>query len=243
MKDREILIELKNIKRQYQTGDVVTEVLKGINLKIHKGEFLSIIGPSGSGKSTLMHILGLLDTPSSGDYFFNGQNVKDLSDDQRADFRNDKIGFIFQTYYLLKRTSVFDNVKMPLYYSKVPIKKRDEMVYYAIESVNLNHRIGNSPSQLSGGEQQRAAIARAIVNEPDLILADEPTGNLDSKNGQNIMAILDKLNEQGHTIVMVTHERYTAEFAERIIRLKDGEIVEEIMVDQRHKAIDGELLK
>lgn len=242
-KEKQVLLQGKALTKDYVTGEVVTKVLHGVDLKIYKGEFVSIMGPSGSGKSTLMHILGLLDTPTSGEYFFAGNNVEKYSDDERAEFRSDRIGFIFQTYYLLKRTTVYDNVKMPLFYSNVPNGKRDELVKNAIKAVGLEHRIKHFSNQLSGGEQQRVAIARAIVNEPDLILADEPTGNLDSKSGQKIMGILDDLNEKGRTIIMVTHEQYTAEFAEKIIKMKDGLIEERYYVNNRHRAKDGELLK
>ena len=197
------------------------------------------MGPSGSGKSTLMHIMGFLDRPSIGTYRFEGKSIDDLSDDQLARIRNKKMGFVFQSFSLLPRTSVFDNVKLPLTYTGFNAEKEHEMVNGALDAVGLSHRRLHYPNQLSGGEQQRTAIARAIVNHPPLIFADEPTGNLDSKSGQQIMEILQKLNKQGHTIILVTHEKYTAEMAERIIQLKDGKIVSDEKVYQRKFAKDG----
>jgi putative ABC transport system ATP-binding protein len=197
------------------------------------------MGPSGSGKSTLMHIMGFLDRPSSGRYKFEGQEMEDLTDDELAYIRNEKMGFVFQFFNLLPRTTVFDNVKLPLIYTKIPKHEKDKRVNEAIESVGLSHRKNHYSNQLSGGEQQRVAIARAIVNHPSVIFADEPTGNLDSKSGQQIMEILQDLNEKGHTIILVTHEKYTSEMAKRVIKLKDGKIISDNIIKRRHLAKDG----
>lgn len=225
------LINLKGIKKDYVNEDVVTQVLKGIDLEIKAGEFVAIMGPSGSGKSTLMHVMGFLDKPTAGKYFFKGKDVSNLSDDELAEIRNEEIGFIFQAFNLLQRTSVLDNVRLPLTYSKKKFDK--EKVIKAIKSVALYHRLNNLSNQLSGGEKQRVAIARALVNEPSIIFADEPTGNLDSKSGKQIMEILQDLNEAGKTIILVTHEKYTAEHAARIIKIVDGEIVDDYGVKER----------
>jgi len=233
------IIETKDIIKEYGDG-IVTKALCGVSLKIEKGEFAAIMGPSGCGKSTLMHILGFLDRPTYGQYLFEGQNFTKFSDDRLAGIRNEKIGFVFQSYNLLPRTSVFDNVRLPLFYSQSK-QKLDWLAKEAISAVGLAPRINHMPSQLSGGEQQRVAIARALVNNPSLILADEPTGNLDSKGGEQIMEILEELNNEGHTIVVVTHERETARFAKRIIKMKDGCIIGDETVNDRRKAGDGAL--
>jgi len=230
------LIETRNLTKNYGDG-VVTRALGGVSIKIEKGEFVAIMGPSGCGKSTLMHLLGFLDRPTSGQYLFEEKDLADFSDDQLARIRNQKIGFVFQSYNLLPRTTVFENVKMPLFYS--PIKRSDNFIRQAIAAVGLGQRINHLPSQLSGGEQQRVAIARALVNEPSLILADEPTGNLDSKGGEQVMKILDDLNDQGHTIIVVTHESETARFAKRILRMKDGLLIDDERVEERRKAGEG----
>ena len=217
------MIEVKKLYKQFDNEGVVTKVLFDINLKISKGESLAIMGPSGSGKSTLMNILGFLDTLSDGHYLFDGQDVSNLDDDTLAQYRNKKVGFVFQSFNLLPKTSVWDNVRLPLLYDK---DKPDlKAVDQAIKSVGLEHRRDYLSNQLSGGEKQRVAIARALVNKPDLIFADEPTGNLDSKSGIQIMSILQSLNKQGKTIIIVTHERNTAKHAARIISIKDGRIV------------------
>ena len=217
------IITLSNIVKNYENDGVVTPVLHGVSLEIPKGQFISIMGPSGSGKSTLMNIAGFLDTATSGSYTFDGRDVSRLTDDDLAQIRGEKIGFVFQTFNLLPNTSVLDNVTLPLLYSRIPTSKRRAMALEAIESVGLSHRVNNLSNQLSGGERQRVAIARALIRKPDIILADEPTGNLDSKSGKSVMDILFTLNERdGHTIILVTHETYTAEYAERIVRLKDG---------------------
>lgn len=237
-----MLIQVNNLEKDYLSGEVVTQVLHGLTFSIDKGEFVSIMGPSGSGKSTLMHILGFLDRPTGGEYLFDGANVTNLEDNQLAGLRNEKVGFVFQAFNLLARTTVLDNVKLPLLYSN---KKQDidQVATKVLESVGLGHRINYFTNQISGGEKQRVAIARALVNNPSVIFADEPTGNLDSKSGVQVMAILQKLNEQGNTIILVTHETYTSEHAKRIIKIKDGIIEADYPVVNRRFASDGELLK
>jgi len=238
------LIEVKNLYKEYVNEEVVTPVLHDLNFKIEKGEFVAIMGPSGSGKSTLMHILGFLDKLTRGTYKFNGRDVSTLSDDELADMRSSAVGFIFQAFNLLPRTTILENVMLPLVYTKIANGERIRLAKAALESVGLSHRLTYSPNQLSGGEKQRAAIARALVNNPDIIFADEPTGNLDSKSGLQVMRILQKLNSKGHTIILVTHERYTAEHAKRILRIKDGGIVADEAVKNQQLA-DGvdELIK
>ena len=233
------MIEVKDLRKEYHDDDIVTTALDGVSFHINQGEFVAIMGPSGSGKSTLMHVMGFLDRASSGVFKFEGQSIEDLNDDQLAFVRNNKLGFIFQFFNLLPRTTVFDNVKLPLIYTHIPEEEKKERVLKAIESVGLAQRIKHLSNQLSGGEQQRVAIARAIVNNPSVIFADEPTGNLDSKSGQQIMEILQDLNEQGHTIILVTHEQYTAEMAKRIIKLKDGQIISDEEVKDRKIAKHG----
>ena len=222
------MIEVRNITKVYKTGDVETRVLKGISFSIEKGEFVAIIGPSGSGKSTLMHILGCLDTSTSGQYFFEGKDVSKLSDDELADIRKKKIGFVFQSFNLLPRATVLRNVELPLIYANTSKQKREELAKDVLLSAGLEERHFNHLSnQLSGGEMQRVAIARALVNSPAIIFADEPTGNLDSKTGEIVLRTFQELNEQGKTIILITHEKYIAEHAKRIIFLKDGEVVED----------------
>lgn len=235
------LIEIKHLYKEYANEGVVTKVLFDINFQVNAGEFISIMGPSGSGKSTLMHILGFLDTPTKGQYIFQGQDISNLDDDTLASFRNKKVGFVFQNFNLLPKTSVWDNVRLPLLYSddKIDIKAVDE----AIASVNLEHRRDYLSNQLSGGEKQRVAIARALVNQPDIIFADEPTGNLDSKTGLQIMSILQKLNQDGKTIILVTHETTTARHAERIISVKDGYLVSDTKAFERKIASSEKELK
>jgi putative ABC transport system ATP-binding protein len=232
-----MLIEVKNLEKIYTNEDVETPALNGVSFNVGSGEFVAIMGSSGSGKSTLLHILGFLDRHTKGEYRFDEKTIDDYSKEELAHVRNKKMGFIFQTFNLLPRTTVLENVKLPLLYSGIKESLWDDLSLKAIEAVGLSHRIEHRPSQLSGGEQQRAAIARALVNKPQVIFADEPTGNLDSKSGQIIMGILQKLNkEQGHTIILITHETYTAENAQRIIRLHDGEIISDSLVDHRREA-------
>jgi len=224
------MIEVKNITKVYKTGDVENKVLKGISFSISKGEFVAIIGPSGSGKSTLMHILGCLDTPTTGQYFFEGKDVSQLSDDDLADIRKKKIGFVFQSFNLLPRATVLRNVLLPLVYVNIPKNKREEIAKKSLFAVGLEEKHFNHLSnQLSGGEMQRVAIARALVNDSSLILADEPTGNLDSKTGEIVMETFRKLNKEGRTIILITHEKYIADNAKRKISIKDGEIIEDVI--------------
>ena len=233
------MIEARELTKEYKNDSVKTAALAGVSFDIKEGEFVAIMGHSGSGKSTLMYIMGFLDRPSSGIYKFRGKSMSDLSDDELARIRNKEMGFVFQTFNLLARTSVLENVKLPLIYAGIFSQKEDKMTKKALEAVGLSHRSKHLPSQLSGGEQQRAAIARAIVNHPSIIFADEPTGNLDSKSGQQIMEVLQKLNNQGHTIILVTHEKYTSEMAKRVIQLKDGKIISDEKVDHQRFARDG----
>ncbi|MEA1925975.1 MAG: ABC transporter ATP-binding protein [Patescibacteria group bacterium] len=239
------LIRVKNLTKIYGGDGVETRALDGVSFDIQSGEFVAIMGPSGSGKSTLMHMLGLLDRPTSGEYFFEGKNSKKFSDDELAEIRNKKIGFVFQTFNLLPRTTVFENVELPLLYDRElsSRRKNKEKILEALEATMMSHRINHFSNQLSGGEKQRVAIARALVNNPDIIFADEPTGNLDSKAGVQIMRILQKLNDQGHTIVLVTHETYTAQHAKRILEMKDGKIVLDKIVEKQAEAREGEALK
>ncbi|MDP3899944.1 MAG: ABC transporter ATP-binding protein [bacterium] len=235
MSKKEILISIKNLRKDYVNEDVVTKVLHDITFNISAGEFVAIMGPSGSGKSTLMHILSFLDRLTSGQYLFKGVDTIKFDDNKLAELRNFDIGFIFQQFNLLPRTSVFENVKLPLTYTKkIKSSEKDSYVTKAINSVGLEHRIHNLSNQLSGGEKQRVAIARAIVNQPDIVFADEPTGNLDSKSGEQVMQILSQFNKEGKTVILVTHERYTAEYAERIINIRDGNIISDERVTQRH---------
>lgn len=228
------LIQLKNIHKSYPLDGFDLEILKGINLEIAAGEFVAIMGPSGSGKSTLMNILGCLDTPTSGEYILDGENIEHLSGDQLAEIRNRKIGFVFQGFNLLSRTSAIENVELPMVYAGVPDKEREERASKALDNVGLYERMYHQPNQLSGGQQQRVAIARAIVNEAPIIFADEPTGNLDTKMSVEIMDLFTKLNENLHrTIILVTHEEDIALFAKRIIKIVDGEIHSDIINTKR----------
>lgn len=223
------MIECKNISKTYKSGEIETPVLKNISFKINDGEFVAIMGPSGSGKSTLMHIIGCLDTSTNGQYLFDNKDVSELSDDELADIRMQKIGFVFQAFNLLPRATVLRNVSLPLVYAGVSKNERDNRVKEALQKSAFPERFWNHYSnQLSGGMMQRVAIARALVNNPMLILADEPTGNLDTKTGEMVLDTFQRLHqEQGRTIVLITHEQYVAEHAERIIQIRDGEIVED----------------
>lgn len=238
-----MLINVKDLKKEYGSGDLVTKVLHGVSFTIDKGEFVSIMGPSGSGKSTLMHILGFLDRPSSGIFEFEGKDVTSMSDDDLAAFRNEKIGFVFQAFNLLPRTTVLDNVKLPLLYARKKHGDPEKRAKKVLEQVGLGHRLNYFTNQISGGEKQRVAIARALINEPSVIFADEPTGNLDSKSGTQVMKMLQDLNDAGNTIILVTHETFTSEHAKRIISVKDGLIINDEPVRQRRFAREGEILK
>ncbi len=229
-----MLIRAKNLKKSYGEGESKTWALNGVSLEIDKGEFVAIIGPSGSGKSTLLHILGFLDKQTQGEYYFEGKSFLDYSEKEISHIRGKKMGFVFQSFNLLPRTSVLDNIKLPLIYSGLREGLWDKKVMEAVKIVGMSHRLDHEPSQLSGGEKQRTAIARALVVNPEVIFADEPTGNLDSRSGMVVMETLQKLNEErGHTIVLITHETNTANFAERIIKLKDGKIESDERVKQR----------
>lgn len=228
------LIQLKNIHKSYPLDGFDLEILKGINLEIAAGEFVAIMGPSGSGKSTLMNILGCLDTPTSGEYILDGENIEHLSGDQLAEIRNRKIGFVFQGFNLLSRTSAIENVELPMVYAGVADEERTERAEKALNSVGLHERMYHQPNQLSGGQQQRVAIARAIVNEAPIIFADEPTGNLDTKMSVEIMDLFTKLNKElRRTIILVTHEEDIALYANRIIKIVDGEIHSDIINTKR----------
>jgi len=230
-----MLIELKNIIKNYENGGVVTRVLHGVNLTVEEGEFIAIMGPSGSGKSTLMHTIGFLDRPTEGEYYFDGEDTKSFNDDELARIRNQRIGFVFQSFNLLPRTSVLDNVMLPLFYSN---KKtgHEKKAKDALEAVGLKERIHYMSNQISGGQKQRVAIARALVCDPKVIFADEPTGNLDSKSGSTVMHILENLNNEGRTIILVTHDINVALHSKRIVTIKDGEIISD------RKVLSGERL-
>jgi len=234
------VIKIKNVTKDYIDDELVTPALRGVSFEVDEGEFLAVMGSSGSGKSTLMHIVGFLDKLTSGEYIFDNQDTIDFDDDKLAKIRNQKVGFIFQSYNLLPRTSVLDNVLLPtIYTSHLDKKEVEKKALNLLDKVGLSERINHNPNQLSGGEQQRVAIVRALINESRLILADEPTGNLDSKSGQEVMEILQDLNKEGHTIIMVTHEKYVAECAKRIMVLKDGGIISDKKVDKQRLAKYG----
>src|SRR5690606_12366592 len=218
------VIEIRNIIRNFQLGQEVVHVLKGIDLDIEKGEYVAIMGPSGSGKSTLMNLLGCLDTPTSGKYILNGKDVSQMSDDELADIRNKEIGFVFQTFNLLPRTTALENVALPMVYSGIAKADRMKRAEEVLTNVGLADRMDHKPNQLSGGQRQRVAVGRAFVNRPSVILADEPTGNLDSKTSVEIMHLFDEIHNAGNTVILVTHEEDVARHAHRIIRLKDGMI-------------------
>lgn len=216
------VIQITGIQRNFKLGQETVRVLKGIDLQIDKGEYVAIMGPSGSGKSTLMNLLGCLDTPTGGKYILNGTDVSRLSDDELAEIRNKEIGFVFQTFNLLPRTTALDNVALPMIYAGKSKSDRDRRAAEVLESVGLGDRMDHRPNQLSGGQRQRVAVGRALVNDPSIILADEPTGNLDSKTGTEIMALFDNIHKKGNTIILVTHEEDIAAHANRVIRLRDG---------------------
>ena len=227
------IIETKNLSKVYKTDVLETIALDNVTFTINQGEFVAIMGPSGSGKSTLMHILGALDKPTSGTYILDGENVEKLDDDELADIRNRKIGFIFQAYNLLPRTTTMKNVMLPMAYAGVPLAEREAKAKKFLEMVGLGERLKHTSNQLSGGQQQRVAIARSLVMDPAILLADEPTGNIASSQAEEIMAIFQKLNDEGHTVVMITHEPDIAEHAKRIIHIKDGRIFSDSSSHQR----------
>ncbi len=232
------MVELKNITKDYVNGEETTHVLKDISFSVNKGEFVAIMGPSGSGKSTLMHILGALDVPTSGEYLLDGQDVAHLSADELARIRKTKIGFVFQSFYLLPRATVLRNVALPLIYARVPRAERERRAQQALRDTGLGEeRYHHLSNQLSGGQMQRVAIARALVNDPAIILADEPTGNLDSKTGDLVLSTFQRLHDQGRTVILITHESFVAEHAERILLIKDGCLIEDRKNGHRKMAI------
>ncbi len=231
---KKTIIEIKNLKKVYRVGEVNVNALKGVDLLIHEGEFVAIMGASGSGKSTLMNMVGCLDDPTEGEYYLDGVNTSKLTKNEYAQIRNQKIGFVFQGFNLLPRTSALENVELPLMYDREHrIKDPNKKAVEALKRVGLEDRMDHEPNQLSGGQQQRVAIARALVNEPSLILADEPTGNLDSKTSVEVFKLFQQLNDEGITIVLVTHERDFARFARRIVELKDGKVIKDYPIENR----------
>ena len=233
------MIEITNVTKTYKTGEVEFQALRGISFTVHSGEFVAIMGPSGSGKSTLMHILGCLDTPTSGSYFLNGKDVSSLSDNELADIRSRNIGFVFQSFNLLPRTTVLKNTMLPLVYAGVREHERKTRAEKALNAAGMDEEhFFNKSNQLSGGQIQRVAIARALVNDPALILADEPTGNLDTKTGEIVLATFERLNrEHGRTVILITHEKDVAEHAERVIYIRDGHIEKDTGTHTRHKKV------
>ncbi len=222
MDSKKVIIQTQNLAREYRMGSELIQALKDVSITIHQGEYVAFMGPSGSGKSTLMNIIGCLDTPSKGTYVLNGNHVSGLGENELAEIRNKEIGFIFQTFNLLPRASALDNVALPLIYAGISKQNRQEKALELLKSVGLDNRAKHKPNELSGGQRQRVAIARALVNNPSILLADEPTGNLDSKTSYEIMELFEKLHEKGNTIIMVTHEEDIARYAHRIVRLRDG---------------------
>ena len=231
------MIEINDLKKEYLEEETSTQALRGMTFSIDKGEFISIMGPSGSGKSTLLHILSFLDRPTSGSYKFQGKGIDEMTDQELARVRNKDMGFVFQSFNLLSRLTVYENVEIPLLYSDISPKKRATLVEEAVQSVGLKEKLYTEAGKLSGGQKQRVAIARALVTKPDIVFADEPTGNLDSQSGLQVMEILESLNDKGHTVILVTHETQTAEFANRIIKIKDGMIEsdKQIIANRHHR--------
>ena len=228
------IINIEHISKVYQVGTEEVHALSDISISIDKNEYVAIMGPSGSGKSTLMNVLGCLDTPTSGKYDFNNQNVSEMNDNQLAKIRNKEIGFVFQTFNLLPRSDALHNVELPLIYAGVPTAERRSRAKQSLADVGLDNRMHHKPNELSGGQRQRVAIARALVTSPSIILADEPTGNLDSKTGEEIMLLFNEIHSKGNTIILVTHEEYIAEHAARIVRLKDGLVESDEIVEKRY---------
>ncbi|MBK8492971.1 MAG: ABC transporter ATP-binding protein [Saprospirales bacterium] len=226
------MIRTNKLMKIYRTDEVETTALNEVDLEIKEGEFVAVMGPSGCGKSTLLNVLGMIDNPTGGDYFFNGEEIGQLPERKRSNIRKHNLGFVFQSFNLIDELTVFENIELPLLYTQVPAAQRKVRVEELLEGMNIMHRRNHFPQQLSGGQQQRVAVARAVVNKPKLILADEPTGNLDSANGDEVMKTLSDLNAEGTTILMVTHSQYCAEFGNRIIRMLDGQVVTENVVRQ-----------
>ncbi|MDB4028206.1 ABC transporter ATP-binding protein [Flavobacteriaceae bacterium] len=225
-----LVIDIKAIRRDFPLGQEIVKVLKGIDLQIEKGEYVALMGPSGSGKSTLMNLLGCLDTPTAGSYLLSGHDVSNMSDDELAEIRNKEIGFVFQTFNLLPRTTALDNVALPMVYAGATKTQRTKRAQEVLTEVGLADRMDHRPNQLSGGQRQRVAVGRALVNKPSIILADEPTGNLDSKTSLEIMALFDAIHAQGNTVIVVTHEEEVAQHAHRVIRLRDGLVESDIRI-------------
>jgi len=222
-----IIIRTHNLTRKYQMGEEVVHALNGVSLEIQKGDYVAIMGPSGSGKSTLMNLLGCLDSPSSGEYWLNEQRVSSLTDDELAKIRNKEVGFVFQTFHLLPRYTALENVQLPLVYSNVDPEERLQRAQQVLKEVDLSDRIHHKPNELSGGQRQRVAVARALINRPSILLADEPTGNLDSNTGREILGLFDRLHASGNTMILVTHDSEVASHARRVIRLRDGKVEED----------------
>ncbi|WP_409177820.1 ABC transporter ATP-binding protein [Brevibacillus fortis] len=234
------VIQIEELRKQYVIGDQEIYALRGVSLSIEEGDFVAIMGPSGSGKSSMMNVIGCLDKPTSGEFFLDGYPVSQAHDDELAVIRNQKIGFVFQNFNLLPRTTAVENVELPLLYGGTPARERREKAIRALTSVGLAERLNNKPNELSGGQQQRVSIARALVNDPVILLADEPTGALDTKTSEEIMGIFQKLNDAGKTVILVTHETDIAEYAKRIVRFRDGQIIaDEVVEDRRRVSMEG----